>query len=520
MTIQFEKEKLSVISMLQEDNTQNIIEGDIIVPDTKPDVVSIIKTDGVVSINSKEFRRDMIVVRGGVEFNILYQSDDPLRAICNINHTISFDQTIDIRSEDTKVNSQVEYKIEHLDSSIINGRKINIKAILDCYTNISKEYETLAVSNIENDDVQVYTKSINFTKELEGQSTTSFVNWETDIPIGKPAIKEILRTDVYLADKDIKVTSGKAVIRGNLEVNSLYVPDLNESAVEFVTSQIPFSEVIDISGIESDDELNITIKIDSVSSSLKVDEDGDMRVIDYAFSMGYYPVYNKKQTFQVIEDAYSISSILEFEKNKLTIPEIVNVINSQTSIKDIVSIPGGGPLLEKIYWIDGRASISEVNIQNKKASIDGIIDASITYISENVDDPVVSYKHQIPFHNEIDLKTNDESINVVVIPELDKFYYDNVNSKGFELKNILTLNVIAKKDCTYEIISEIDEVPLEDSFKTSQPSMIVYYVQHGDTLWSIAKKYFTTIMQLQRVNNIENPDILQVGRQLLIPKMI
>ena len=45
----------------------------------------------------------------------------------------------------------------------------------------------------------------------------------------------------------------------------------------------------------------------------------------------------------------------------------------------------------------------------------------------------------------------------------------------------------------------------------------VYVVQKGDTLYSIAKKYNTTVDKLKEVNSIIN-DILTVGMNLLVPE--
>ena len=49
-------------------------------------------------------------------------------------------------------------------------------------------------------------------------------------------------------------------------------------------------------------------------------------------------------------------------------------------------------------------------------------------------------------------------------------------------------------------------------------SMVIYFVKPGDTLWKIAKKYKSTVEDIARINNIENPDKINVGMQLFIPK--
>jgi putative chitinase len=42
-------------------------------------------------------------------------------------------------------------------------------------------------------------------------------------------------------------------------------------------------------------------------------------------------------------------------------------------------------------------------------------------------------------------------------------------------------------------------------------------VQPGDTLGAIARRFGTTVTELVRINNITNPDALQVGQKLTVP---
>lgn len=50
--------------------------------------------------------------------------------------------------------------------------------------------------------------------------------------------------------------------------------------------------------------------------------------------------------------------------------------------------------------------------------------------------------------------------------------------------------------------------------------MIIYFVKPGDTLWSIAKKFRSTIADISRVNNIEDENNIYPGQQLFIPKYV
>lgn len=53
-----------------------------------------------------------------------------------------------------------------------------------------------------------------------------------------------------------------------------------------------------------------------------------------------------------------------------------------------------------------------------------------------------------------------------------------------------------------------------------QPAKRYYTVVRGDTLWSIAKRYYgngSRYPEIAKANNIKNPDIIHVGQKLLIP---
>ena len=59
--------------------------------------------------------------------------------------------------------------------------------------------------------------------------------------------------------------------------------------------------------------------------------------------------------------------------------------------------------------------------------------------------------------------------------------------------------------------------PEPDPTPTPDPSNNIYYiVKKGDTLSHIALWYNTTVSELVRLNNIQNPDLIYIGQRLLI----
>ena len=59
--------------------------------------------------------------------------------------------------------------------------------------------------------------------------------------------------------------------------------------------------------------------------------------------------------------------------------------------------------------------------------------------------------------------------------------------------------------------------PAATATPTIAPTPVVHVVQSGETLLSIAFDYGVSLQALQNANGIENPQLLQVGQQLIVP---
>jgi LysM repeat protein len=92
--------------------------------------------------------------------------------------------------------------------------------------------------------------------------------------------------------------------------------------------------------------------------------------------------------------------------------------------------------------------------------------------------------------------------------------YSIANRFGTTVDALVALNGLA--DPSFIYVGQVLLVPGAEQ-PTPPSDSLLHVVQAGDTLYSIAWRYGTTVNELARLNNIANPWFIYTGQKLLIP---
>ena len=102
------------------------------------------------------------------------------------------------------------------------------------------------------DDVQILKENIKMNSYIGENTTNCSIKESLEVPAGKPSIREILRNDIKISGKDYKITDNKIAAKGELNISTLYIGDNEEQGIQFMEHEIPFTEFIDLPGINED----------------------------------------------------------------------------------------------------------------------------------------------------------------------------------------------------------------------------------------------------------------------------
>lgn len=497
---------------------QLTLDDDFNVPDVKPDIFQIIKEQGTIRINDAKMSNGKLTLDGALSFNVLYLTEDDVKPIHNISGEIPFSELVHLDEACVGDEAIINWELEDLTTGLINSRKLSVKAIVCLTVLVEESYdEATAVSVEGDDDVQYLNKKLTVTNIAVDKKDTYRIKDQIHLPSGKGNISDVLYSEVELRNPEVRLLNDKFTIKGESLVFVLYSSENEDSPVEYIESEIPFSATVECNGCSEDMIDNITFQIANKSLEVIPDADGEERIIDVEVVLEMGIKIYAEEELEVLYDIYSPSKELVPVVKEGHYENLLVKNNSKVRINDRVKISSNQPEILQICHASGDIKVDEIELVENGLSVNGVLDVQILYICADDRKPLNSLKGVIPFNQVIEAKGIKTNSIYRVKPNLEQLSVMMLDGEEIEVKAGIGLGTIVF-DCISEpIITGIETYDLDYEKIKKMPSMIGYIVKNNDTLWSIAKKYYSTVDRIMELNELESEDI-KVGDKLLIMK--
>jgi len=479
------------------------MEGDVIIPDAKPDVDNILFVDALPVVEDYIVNSGQITVTGNCEFNILYTSDLNPNEIYRISTSIPFKNSFDVKDLTPESNLNVRIIPTKTSSLILNGRKISVSAELDIKLNYSNPRMISYVDKIpDTSTINVISKQediCNFVKSLKHNITVKdTIMLETNMP----NIKDIIKYTTKITNEESTISDGKIMLKGDLQITIYYTSD-QACEIHHVDATLPFTTFIDEKNLENNFYCDISTNIQTVSLKILADSDELMRIIEInAILQSKLDIFYN-DSIPVIQDLYDTQSNLIPETQKVTCYFTNKPITEELPLRHSITIPEDESI--KILTTFGRIKDIMLTTENEKNILSGNIDITILYQADNT---IKNISFDLPIEHI--LSANITNIQTVLITNIE---INEIEQDRFDVK--ISIKIIGKNNERKELtlITNIteSETPLE--IKTG---IIIYFVKPNDTLWKIAKRFHTTIDKIVEMNKISNPDYIEAGKALIL----
>ena len=486
----------SVININQKivSNTKVIeVQGDIIVPDIKPDIVSIVNTNAIPYIYKEEVFTGRIRIEGNVDTYVVYLAENGENR--SIGTTLTFIESI----EDNLINEGAFVKqkivLENIESKVLNERKISIKAVLKVISDVYEKSEIQLLNDFDSiNGIQKLKENLEI-RSIVGANTVR-TSIKEDISVDESYnISEILKVSVDIINIENKISINKVLAKADAEIKVIFLAE--DGRIGVANAKIPIMSFIDIDKITDKNICNTEYSIRNMLFKVSSNKHAINAQIEFDVSCEVYEIKN----IEVIQDMYGINNNINFSKKETMVQTNENnpfekiSINERILVEDIISI----------YDVLLLPKVVSINQSGVNFNYECELNMTIFYDADNRNGLNVK-NVTIPFM----FKMNNDSGNIE-FTFIKKVFTVNGENVDYEIDIIATeLNTNFKK---ISVIENVETIELEDE---NSYKMIVYFVKPEDTAWSIAKTFRVPVQRILEQNEIENENSITAGDRLFI----
>ena len=488
--------QIAISQKISSGNKNFEVKGDIIVPDIKPDIVSITASNANTYIYKEELSSGKIRVDGNIDAYIIYLSDNGETR--SIQTTLDFMETINDEKAIEGKNIFTKIRIDFLEAKILNERKISIEAKLCIQYQITEKVNLEINTNFEElGEMQRLTENVNLPI-LVGENKVR-TSAKEDIRIdAEDDAGEILKVDLKLENCEAKTSYNKVLAKAEARVEILYITE--NGKIKKVEANLPIMSFIDIENVAETNECNVKYTVRNMLVKINSRE---MHSINFQTEFEVYCIAMQKEEILLTKDMYSLENELELEKKNIAISleetneELPVQIVEKISVEDI----------ENVYSIQATPRIINSTQSGDVINYEGEVELIIYYSSDNKSN--ISVK-------QVKITFMKKSINAITTDDLT-VKNCKYSLSGEEVTVEMEIGIDNSNSVNKEI-SYINNVVQKENDCRSDYNMFLYFVKSGDTIWNIAKKFKVSMQDVIDMNNLENPDKINVGDRLYIMK--
>ncbi len=506
--IEIAKDNLCVNQLIANKKEVIIVEGDMIVPDSKPDILNTICTSGVVCVYKKEVQEEKVRIDGNVNTYVMYLPDGTEEGVRGLNTSLDFSETIAVPNCHSGQQFMLRTKVKSIECKVINGRKIGIKATLEFDIQIFEQEEVEIIGDVPTDNgIQIRKEDIK-VNSLVGTGSTKIYAKDT-VPIEAiDQLAEILKTNVTLMNQDIKVSYNKVLTKSELAVKMMYLTEDNR--IKTITYTIPAVGFVDIPNVTEENVCEVGYEIKNAIIKPNAQEEHSIYV-EIELEVVCY-VYEEKQ-ISLIQDLYSPT-----EKLSMTQKQVVTMSGKQTRTET-------KQIQEKVNLSDMEGkSILDVDVSPVMLKEDKIHskilyegELQLQFLMMDSRNQITKQEAKIPFDYVLEDLQNGETLTTNEQIELASQDFILQDGGDVDCRIAMAIHTDMSRMANMNLIDQIED---EGEREEQDYSVMIYLVKEGDTLWNIAKRFGSTVEDIARTNGIENENLITPGQKLYIPRFV
>lgn len=500
---------------IAQNDAKIFVKEEYVIPDTLPDVENILMLDVKPMITNKEVGSDRVNLEGQLQFTILYMAKDSgATEAHSVNYNGNMSETINMVGAQPNMYCDVDLDIEHMDCIIINERKISIQGFIVCRCNGYNINSFEIVKDVhEGKDIQFLKKPMTIDKVMEPIETELVGKAEIKIDMDKNECLKVVKYNVLVGKKDVRIYDGGLKIEAMANVLILY-KGKNGRDLFCVSESVPLYKEVTVDELKPNMEYFTSFCLHSFEYDIRQDDMGESRIIDVEFIVKATTNVMYKEEIEIIQDGYSPTKHLSMETKENNINVIQGHGYSECIVKGDIEGKSDNLRPAKVIMTTGNAIITDKYVKNDKVEVEGLLRVCVLYATEDDEMYIVNVEEEIPFSCKVDIAGTNSNMQAAASVALESIEGSleggNINIRAVVRVHCKVYYSIKNKFVVSMAVNE-GEIPKKKA------SIIIYVVQPEDNLWKISKKYLTTVEEIISLNDLYDDEDIKPSQKLIIP---
>ena len=306
------------------------------------------------------------------------------------------------------------------------------------------------------------------------------------------------------------MTEGKIIVKGELEVFLEYQPQ-EEDARQSVRYQLPVSQMLDVDG--AGEECLCHVQFDLLWSALhpQTDADGLTRTASGEFTLGLRCILLRENTILPVTDAYSTQYELQMSQKSSALLLALGAMPQTCDLEQAAQLPEY--LKEPVdFWCETGALSASVQEQTL------LVSGKLRYcmLGTDADGAPVYFEQAQDVAQEYQLETKADSYLTELFITVQDCQYEIQEKNKLQYHCKLQVDGMVLGVIPVSFITGIKVDETREKKRENQSAMTIYYADAGENIWSIAKRYNTSLSAVMEENGLEE-EILPEKQIVLIP---
>ena len=510
-----DRESFDNFRVLLDDSCEQSVEKDFVLADYCPDIFRIQGCRAVPKVISHSINGRKLSFELAVTLGILYESEDSDK-LTFIEQKLNYTRSVELPEDAKDASVTLTPVCDYINCRVVNKRRIDARGAVTVKIRVCKREQKNILTDASGLGTELKRQSVMIPSKIITAAKRITIVEEFELGAQKPAPAAIIRCDCAVIKGEQKIIANKLVVKGDAEVSMLYscVSADNKDSFESMKFTIPFSQIVDVDGIDESFETAVDISCVSCEVMPKGDEqatlEGEVVLLVNITAL-------KAQSIQAVTDAYSTRYECTLKKEEITLlgaPEEISLTESRS-----MTVKPSDEPIGMIYDAWGGIDNVMTRFDEQKGEYVVLGNLRCCVIGKSESGRPLYAEQQEPFELSLGKTltcTGDSRLFINAFVRSVSFRLGDENTAELTAQVLLTGNVF--ENTRAEFVTDITPETDKPREKDRSCAIKLCRCDEGADIWELAKKYGTSVAGIEQENELDG-QTPAAGTMLVIPLM-